>query len=231
MMMSEACLVYSHLEPSVMKKNIPIALLLSAAFAGGALILASPGIAADGDGRTKTKADHPNKAERQQAREKARGDKADNREARQAKRIENGIKKGALTQDELDTLTKQQKSIGDLEDSIKGDGKVTKDEAKQLKDALDTASRNIWGDKHNTEGNQLPTYRLGDNVFAKDDFTSKMSDPNLSKTDARKLTHDFHHLIELKHSLASDDLTPEQRSKKQAEFNDLLNQYFEVRAK
>jgi hypothetical protein len=216
-----------------MKKHIGLAWALTTILLGGPIAFLPASAHADGgDGKAnakaKAKADH---ADRQKERDKDPGDRADKREARQAKRIEHGIKKGALTPDEVDKLTKQQQNIAGLEDSLKGDGKVSKDDAKQLKDALDTASRNIWGEKHDTDGKQLATYRLGDNVFAKDDFTKKMADPNLSKEDARKLTHDFHHIVGLKRSLATDDLTAEQRAKKQAEFDDLLNQYFEVRGK
>lgn len=174
--------------------------------------------------------DRADKGERAVNREQ-REKEVDRREARQAKRIEHGIKRGALTPEEVETLNKQQQNIASLESSLKGDGKLTRDEAKQLNEALNTASRNIWGEKHDTDGKQLPAYRLGDNVFAKDEFSKKMADPNLSKEDARKLTHDFHRLTSLKRSLAADDLTAEQRAKLQNEYNDLLNKYFEVRSK
>ena len=215
-----------------------------AAVVGVAAMAPSWAEGGDGEGRAKAKpdraeksrdrADEPDKAdrgERAAKREKVREKDADKREARQAKRIEHGIKKGALTSDEIDTLTEQQQKIADMEASFKGDGKLSRKESKQLNEALNAASRNIWGEKHDKDGKQLAVYRLGDNVFAKDDFTKKMADPNLSKQDARKLTHDFRQITSLKRSLSADDLTPEQRAKKQSEFDELVNQYFEARTK
>ena len=137
--------------------------------------------------------------------------------------------KGYLTSDEIAKLDAQQKSIESLQHSFESDGKLSRDERQQLRDALDTASRCVWAEKHDTEGNQMPTYRLGKNVFAKDDFTAKMEDPNLSKAEAKALCRDFHRVVTLKRKLATEDLSDDQRTKLQAEYNDLLNKYFEVR--
>jgi len=43
------------------------------------------------------------------------------------------------------------------------------------------------------------------------------------------LATDFRRTLHLKRRLATDDLTEEQRKVLQAEFNDLLNKYFETR--
>ena len=194
-------------------------------------------------GRTeeaKEKRTEENKAKREELKEKReakaeensdkREKSVDNRQERQAKRIEHGIQKGYLTQDEVSKLEAQQQSIATLEESLKADGKVTKDEAKQLQSALNDASRCIWSEKHDTDGNQMATFRLGKNVFAKDEFTQKMADENLTKAEARLLTKDFHRLTTLKKKLATDDLSADDRAKLQAEYNELLNKYFEVRA-
>jgi len=175
-------------------------------------------------------------AERRKAREAARErtdaashDTVEKRQTNQARRIDQGIKKGYLTPDEIAKLDAQQQSIESMQQGFESDGKLSRDERKQLHDALDTASRCIWAEKHDTEGREMPTYRLGKNVFAKDDFTAKMEDPNLSKADAKALCKDFHRVVTLKKKLATDDLGADQRTKLQAEYNDLLNKYFEVR--
>lgn len=157
-----------------------------------------------------------------------RGETADNRQDRQSKRIEHGIAKGYLTPQETATLQAQQNSIAALESSYREDGKLTGQEIKSLQTELNTASRCIWGEKHDTEGNQMATYRLGKNVFAKDSFTAKMADPNLSKAEAKALCKDFRRITELKQQL-SGTLSDAERTKLQEEYNDILNMYFEVR--
>jgi hypothetical protein len=43
------------------------------------------------------------------------------------------------------------------------------------------------------------------------------------------LLKDFHTLVDVKNKLSSADLSEEERSKLQEEYNSLLNQYFEVK--
>jgi len=152
----------------------------------------------------------------------------DNRETRQDKRIQHGINKGYLTADEAAKLEAQQSSISTLESSLTGDGSLSKQDFKQIQTELNTASHNIWGEKHDTDGNQMAAYRFGKNVFAKSDLTSKMSDPNLSKSEAKKLCGDFKQMMGLKRQL-SGDVTGAEREKIQAQYDALLNNYFEVK--
>ena len=182
-------------------------------------------IAARAEERQKKEADHQEKiADRQDKRD----DKVDKREAHQAKRIDQGIKNGSLTASEQAQLKSQEDTIATMESSYKADGKLTPKEMQSLHTTLDTASRCIWADKHNTDGNQMPTYRLGKSVFAKNSFTSQMSDPNLNPATAKALCKDFRRLTELKRTLAGN-LPPAQRTTLQAEYNTLLNTYFDVR--
>ena len=166
------------------------------------------------------------------AGDKREGDReknVDKREARQQHRIDEGIKKGYLTPDETKKLEDQEKSIGDMEAKFKGDGKLSRDESRQLQAALDSASHCIWAEKHDTDGNQMPVFRLGKNVFAKDDLTSKLADPNLSRADARVLLGEIRRTAHLKRELANGDLSDAERTKLQAEYNELVNKYFELR--
>lgn len=152
----------------------------------------------------------------------------DNREARQDKRIQHGINKGYLTADEITKLEAQQKSIMTLESSLTSDGKLSRQDFKQLTEELNTASHCIWGEKHDTDGKQMATYRFGSNVFAKNDLTAKMSDPNLSKAEARTICKNFHQMMDLKKQL-SGNVSGADREKLQTQYDALLNQYFEVK--
>lgn len=154
--------------------------------------------------------------------------RVDTRQDNQEKRIQHGINKGYLTAGEIAKLNAQQQSIATLESSFKSDGKLTGNEFRQLVTELNEASRCIWGEKHDTDGNQMATYRLGKNVFAKSNLTSKMADENLSAAEAKALLKDFRRTVELKR-LLSGDLSESERARLQAEYDGLLNTYFEVR--
>lgn len=153
----------------------------------------------------------------------------DKRQDNQARRIQHGINKGYLTTEETTKLKKQQDALAGLESSFKADGKITGAEAKTLRSELNEASRCIWAEKHDTDGNQMAAYRLGKNVFAKGDFTAKLADPDLSRAEAKALCKDFHRLVELRGLLSGGDLSDGDREKLQSEYDDLLNEYFEVK--
>ncbi len=149
----------------------------------------------------------------------------DKREANQEKRIQHGISKGYLTPEETAKLEQQQQNIEKMQQQFNGDGKVTRDEAKDLRNALNDASFDIWTQKHDTDGNQMAAYRLGKNVFLKPELASRLGDENLSRADARRFLGDFHSLAELKKKL-NGDLSAEERAKLQERYDILLNQYF-----
>lgn len=154
----------------------------------------------------------------------------DHREANQAKRIQHGINKGYLTEAEATALQNQQSAIASLEEQYKSDGKLTGKEAKDLREALQEASRCIWAEKHDTEGNQMPAYRFGKNVFAKDALTQPLQvDQEVDAAEAKRIMKDFRRMMRLKHQLATEDLPPARRTVLQSEFDELLNQYFETR--
>ncbi len=160
--------------------------------------------------------------------EQVRENRVDRREANQERRIKHGIKKGYLTPDEVTKLEAEQKGIADLKAGFKADGKVSVDEMKQLRTALNTASVHIWSEKHDTDGKQMAAYRLGKNIFAKSEFTAHTAG-DLTGTQAKQIAKDFHKMLALKRSLATQELTPEERAKQQAAYDELLNKYFEIR--
>ena len=227
-------------------RSFAVAGLVTAFVAGS--VLTEPCGARDGQGAATAAKERIEaaKAKREEAREKREEAKAkreevrkdleekgkeriDKRQDNQSKRIEHGTKKGYLTQDEVSKLQAQQTAIANLEASALTDGKLTRDEFKSIRTELNEASRCIWAEKHDTDGKQMPTYRLGKNVFAKAELTGKLADENLKPEEARALLKDFHRTVELKRKLSTDDLSDAERAALQAEYNDLLNKYFEVR--
>jgi len=157
-------------------------------------------------------------------------ERAAKREANQEKRIEMGIKHGQLTPEESTKLQGMEANIKDMETKFNSDGKLNKDEAKQLGKAINEASVQIWAERHDTEGNQKVVSRLGKDVFAQDSLTSKIESGEVTKPEARKFLGDFRKMVNIKHRLANDaSLTAEQRTKLQEEYNTLLNQYFTIK--
>jgi hypothetical protein len=75
----------------------------------------------------------------------------DQRQARQERRIDQGIASGALTKREAWRLDRQQARINAAEDNAKSDGRVTKQERRRLHHAQGHASRNIYRQKHDKQ--------------------------------------------------------------------------------
>ncbi len=152
----------------------------------------------------------------------------DRRQENQEVRIRHGIRKGYLTPQETEALRAQQKAIADLESSLTGDGRLTRTELALLRDALNTASRMIWAEKHDSDGARMPVYRLGKNVFALDTLTAKLTNPDLTRAEGRALLADFHRILLLRDRLANEDLAEEARASLQAEYEALLSAYFRM---
>lgn len=75
--------------------------------------------------------------------------RVDNRQARQAERIDQGVASGQLTRREENRLENQQQHIANMENRMERDDKVTAREAVRMEHAQDRASRNIYRKKHN----------------------------------------------------------------------------------
>jgi hypothetical protein len=154
------------------------------------------------------------------------GAAVDKRQANQDRRIEQGVKKGQITGEELTKLTNLENDINTLETSLKSDGKLTRDEAALLRKGLNAASLQIWAERHDTDGNQKPAARLGKEIFATDALTAKIESGDLTKAEAKSFLGDFKKLVNLKRRLGTEELPAEQRAKLQAQYNELLNKYF-----
>lgn len=77
--------------------------------------------------------------------------RADQREANQERRIEQGEKLGQLTPREANRLENQQGRIERAEDKAKADGKVSAKERAHLNNMQDHASRDIAREKHDRQ--------------------------------------------------------------------------------
>ena len=75
----------------------------------------------------------------------------------------------------------------------------------------------------------MAAYALGKNVFAKDEVTAKLADPNLPRREARVFVTDFGRMLEIKGVLATKDLSDVDRKAYQGEYDALLNTYFVVK--
>jgi hypothetical protein len=124
---------------------------------------------------------------------------------------------------------RQHEEIARAEQSFRGDGKLSSDERQKLQVMLNDASRMIWASKHDTDGRQLSAGAFGKNVFAKDDLLKRVSDPNLSASDARAIFKDYRTLFDCRRKMNDEDLSPSERERLREEYNNLLNRYFEVR--
>lgn len=78
-------------------------------------------------------------------------DRIDQRQANEAKRIEEGRRNGELTTREYFQLKAEQARIANMERAAKSDGVVTRYEARAIENAQDSASRNIYQEKHDGE--------------------------------------------------------------------------------
>ncbi|MDQ5847647.1 MAG: hypothetical protein M3544_01610 [Pseudomonadota bacterium] len=75
----------------------------------------------------------------------------DQRQANQERRIDQGVKSGALNQKEAARLEKGQARVQKMEDKAAADGKVTKKERARLEHAQDKQSRRIYREKHDKQ--------------------------------------------------------------------------------
>lgn len=75
----------------------------------------------------------------------------DKRQAKQERRIDNGVASGALTAREARRLDRQQDRIDTAENKAKADGVVTRKERHRLHHAQDHASRKVYRQKHDRQ--------------------------------------------------------------------------------
>ncbi|MEQ1695801.1 MAG: hypothetical protein ABL901_08170 [Hyphomicrobiaceae bacterium] len=89
----------------------------------------------------------------------ALADRIDQRQANEAKRIEDGRRSGQLSGREYVQLKAEQARIANMERFAKADGVVTRHEARAIEDAQDAASRRIYQEKHDGDTARRHWYR------------------------------------------------------------------------
>lgn len=77
--------------------------------------------------------------------------RVDKREAKQERRIDQGVASGSLTQQEADRLNKGQDRVATAEDKAKADGTVTKKERARLAHMQNKQDRHIKHQKHDRQ--------------------------------------------------------------------------------
>lgn len=73
------------------------------------------------------------------------------RQHHQHARIAQGVRSGELTRDETRKLVKEERSIRQEERAYKADGKLTREERKDLHQDMNKVSRDIYAEKHDAE--------------------------------------------------------------------------------
>jgi hypothetical protein len=145
-------------------------------------------------------------------------------------RIQFDIAKGCLTDSELAKLEERQKDVSELESSYRLDGKLTKEEYVALRKTMNASGACLWAETILADGLRRQTHRFGRNIFAQNAFSAKLQEEaDCTRAEARAALKDFREAMRLKRVLAADELSAEQRTQVQNDFNDLLNKYFEVR--
>lgn len=111
---------------------------------------------------------------------KAAAREIDRRQAKQAKRINRGVKNGELTKHEVKKLRKQQRRIARLEAEFCYDDYLSGKEARRLNRMLDKAGDKIYALKHNHQTRHYSRSDSGhdrhgryERVFANSDFNRR----------------------------------------------------------
>jgi hypothetical protein len=181
-------------------------------------VSSSPALAGGGRGRAAREERRENREERREEARENRDDRRDDRrgkgeagvnkrQRRQGSRIVGGVRSGQLTPAEVDALTAREKSLRDLEASMRADGALTPDERKKLHDELDGLGRAIRSEKHDADRSAALRLRDG-------------NDDKAGAARGRRLG-------EVRRELNRADLSPEQRAALEAEHTRLVDELYE----
>ena len=139
------------------------------------------------------------------------------RQRNQHHRIAQGIHSGALTPEETRKLISMESGIRKMEQGMKSDGVLTKDERVTLHDALKDASQAIFALKHNQ----------GHKWRVRPAIARRIDEGDLTEEEAHELLAQVRRLSQLTRLLATAPLSAEKRAELQAEYADLASQLFE----
>lgn len=140
------------------------------------------------------------------------------RQFNQHLRIAQGILSGSLTAEEAGALAALEASIARMEREMKSDGVLTPEERKQLHQALNAASEEIFEAKHDAD--VAPRVR----PF----IISLVDGDKLTRREAKELLAQLGRLLEILRILGGPvPLSPERRAALESEFAALASQLFE----
>jgi hypothetical protein len=166
------------------------------------------------------------KDDRLEARDKRVDTRAHEREANQNRRIEYGIAHGNLTPNEVSNLRARQSSVEQLRKTVTADGKMTTEEARNLRIQLNACSTDIFAEKHDTKGKAKRIGGFGNSIALSKEVADRLIGEEINRKDARAFLDDFHKMLTAKRRLSEETMSPEMRAKLQDEYNQLLNKYF-----
>jgi len=132
-------------------------------------------------------------------------------------RIAQGIRSGSLTPAETRQIIQAESDIRRMERAMKSDGVLTKAERQQLHAALNEASKEIFGLKHNDASR--PRIRPG--------LVQTIEGGEFSEADAHELFAQCRRLLAIRRALGGPALPPEQRGALEDEFAALAAQLFD----
>jgi len=152
----------------------------------------------------------------------------------QRHRIAHGIKNGSLTKDEVKGIVAREKAIAKLEANMKSDGKLDLKERKTLHALLNRTSKLIFHEKHDSDVRPTAASTGAKSTGKKPDYPAikkalkqKIVNGQMTHAEAKKLLKHIRRVHELKRKLATSQLTPEQRTKLEAELDALVNSIYE----
>ncbi|MBF0244053.1 MAG: hypothetical protein HQL31_02105 [Planctomycetes bacterium] len=175
----------------------------------------------------KAKAPKREKKTEQEKITKAEKKTVDERQSNQEKRIQEGIEKGRLTEDETEKLKGMEKSIEDAEAGFREDGKLSRDESRQLQKMLNEASAQIWAEKHDGEGTHADASKSGKHAGLAASLAAKLESGEVSGKEAREMLKGVKGAAEIKRRLSNEELSEGDRSKLQNKYDAFRSKYFE----
>ena len=141
------------------------------------------------------------------------------RQRNQKFRVGQGIRSGSLTKEEAQGIIGKERELAKLEKDYKSDGKLTKDERKELHSQLDGLSKEIYEEKHDDEtGPGRRPRRPKINKKLKE----KIDSGEITGEEAKELCKQMRRVHYLRRKLKGTTLTGEDREAAEEELNGLV---------
>jgi hypothetical protein len=137
----------------------------------------------------------------------------DERLGNQADRISSGIRDGSLTAGEAARLEGQQARILREEQRVRSDGNLSLAERRRLRQDVNRASSQIWGERHDAQGNMAPTpYVDGRRENLQRRIDAGAADGSLTGREVARLRRQEDHIARAEARFKSDgSFTPAER--------------------